>query len=140
MDNYCKVLECPLSNTHVTKGHLCQSCGNFGHGKMECEIPILTERLKRYWDDMIEINDRCKFNNCNNKSLHTTEGHLIQLSLSRYKKLKCPLCRTDNKVDIMQKKISGLSDECCICMDNKVEIYFNDCGHVCLCSNCFDDI
>lgn len=140
MDNYCKVLECQLTNTHVTKGHLCELCGNFGHGRLECGIQILTERLEIYLEDVIKINDRCKFNNCNNKSLHKTEGHFIESSITRYKKLKCPICRKDNRVDTTQKKISGLSDECCICMDNKVEIYLNDCGHVCLCSSCFHEI
>ena len=140
MDNYCKTDECSMRMSHVTKGHLCELCGNLGHGRVECGNSYLIERLETYWMDVIKINDRCKFNNCNNKLLHKTEGHTNESKLIRYKKLKCPICRTDNKVDIMQKRISGLSDECCICMDNKVEIYLNDCGHVCLCSSCFHEI
>ncbi len=150
MDKYCRVRGCSMKNTHVTKGHKCEICRNYGHGHLECENLNLRERLELFWQDIMNINDRCNFINCNNRLYHKTEGHQCfncygfghteDVCIKRFKELKCPICRTDNKIDMSQKKISGLNDECCICMDNKVEIYFNTCGHVCLCSSCFHQI
>ena len=150
MDSYCKVINCSNPNKHVTRSHICELCGYSGHGFMECRYPIMREELEQYWDDVIKLNDRCNFIDCSNRNYHTTEehlcvncnhkGHSFNTCMLRYKTLNCPICRVENRINIMQRKISGLTDECCICMDNKVEIYFKDCGHVCICSLCFQQL
>jgi len=147
MDKYCKVRNCYNPYIHVTRGHKCELCKEAGHGQFECRFPSLKQRLENHWYDIMKYNDKCNIANCEYRHFHKTEGHpcpncqsvghTLEDCLNRYKSLKCPICRTDNQIDVMQTKISGLSDECCICMDNKVEIYLKECGHVCLCSNCF---
>ena len=58
----------------------------------------------------------------------------ILKSLSN-QKLKCPLCRatiSGNKINT----IFGIENECNICMDKKVDVFFQECGHACVCLNC----
>ena len=53
--------------------------------------------------------------------------------------IKCPLCRTViNKNSV--KKVKGSSDICKICFDKEVEVYFNECEHVCVCLECFNKL
>lgn len=53
-------------------------------------------------------------------------------------KVTCPLCRQMNTISKKQKPIVGLSDKCCICWENSVQVFFPVCGHVCVCSSCLD--
>ena len=36
--------------------------------------------------------------------------------------IKCPICRQSNELDINQKKISGSTDKCCVCLDKEIEM------------------
>jgi hypothetical protein len=147
MEINCKVRECRFNKYHTTRGHRCGTCYEYGHGQLECYDNEKKELLKKYWNDQINNNERCNFANCKYWIFHKKEGHLcdnckefghnIDNCFKIEKKIKCPICRTDNNIKISQKKIIGLEEICCICMDNKVEIYFNGCGHVCLCFDCF---
>ena len=56
------------------------------------------------------------------------------------KNVKCPLCRTQNHISIDQKKVSGIDVKCSICMDHNVQIFLPDCGHICLCEECFNKL
>ena len=52
---------------------------------------------------------------------------------------QCPLCKSDNmKSDAFE--IKGSTDECKICMDQTVEIYFPECKHACCCKECFQKL
>ncbi len=147
MDINCKVIHCRYNNLHTTKGHKCGKCNNYGHGQLECNMLLLRERLRKYWHEEIKENERCNFINCNYRNYHKTLGHECIICYEfghisdncekKTKIIKCPICRTDNNIRIKQKKIKGLNDECCICMENKVEVYLDICGHVCICYECF---
>lgn len=50
------------------------------------------------------------------------------------------MCREENMVPHDQKKIYGISDNCSICLVNKVEIFLPNCGHACLCIECVQEI
>jgi hypothetical protein len=65
------------------------------------------------------------------------EYEIKQQNKKNSKIIPCPLCRTMNYVPNKQKLISGLEATCSVCIDNKVEIYLPDCGHVCICNTCF---
>ena len=45
---YCKVLHCRYPNTHVTAGHKCGTCHQFGHGQIECNNDELRVALNSY--------------------------------------------------------------------------------------------
>ena len=46
METYCKVSNCRFANTHVTQGHQCGTCKNYGHGVIECDKPYKINILK----------------------------------------------------------------------------------------------
>ena len=53
--------------------------------------------------------------------------------------IACPLCRC--QIDRKNtKNIKGSSDKCKICLENDVEIYFMECEHACVCSECLSRI
>ena len=104
------------------------------------------KKLEKYFNDILNIYDYCAIKNCENKQYHKTIahkckmcnqfGHDIDLCDFIYNEIKCPLCREINNIKASQTKIKGLESKCVICMDKDVEIYFNKCGHVCVCSDC----
>ena len=49
---------------------------------------------------------------------------------------KCPVCRTPVKTEKI-REIKGSSDECKVCWDKNVELYFEECAHACICKDCF---
>lgn len=53
--------------------------------------------------------------------------------------VKCPVCRTENEKSVI-KKIKGLSENCSICYDKNVEVYFPKCEHACVCNDCFEKL
>lgn len=138
--SFCKVEKCRYNKTHVTIGHKCGKCGKYGHGRIECgnydklealacDRSILPEKM------------RCDVKGCKYAHIHTREGHLMVSPDESKEKtieyiIKCPLCRTDNKITDTQKKVTGISDTCAVCMSSKAEVYFPECGHVCICVGC----
>ena len=72
---FCQVRNCRHKYSHVTFGHKCGKCGNYGHGQIECGNSILINRLLKYRNQVIPIHNRCNVINCNNNKLHKTIGH-----------------------------------------------------------------
>ncbi len=148
-NNYCKVNQCRFKYSHTTRGHKCGTCNNYGHGQLECSSSVLKENLNRYWNDIIDENERCDFAECYNRYYHKSIAHPCNNcgilghsndtcpSNNQTKTVNCPICRTLNTIKIQQKKIKGLEEKCCICMDKNVEVFFQECGHVCICHVCF---
>jgi hypothetical protein len=75
MTSYCKVAECRYSSTHVTKGHRCGTCGNYGHGEIECYNNYKKEELKRHYNHIIPEHMQCTISDCRYKELHTIDAH-----------------------------------------------------------------
>ena len=147
--SYCKVSGCRFSNSHVTSGHKCGTCGQFGHGQIECKNKFLKEKLKQYLDDKLPEYLQCKILNCKYKWSHTVAAHTCRNCGEReHDKLdcpklsvniKCPLCKVQNIVtkEMLQKSYQFLSNnDCCICLEKKADVYFQSCHHVCICSEC----
>ena len=148
MQNYlCFIKGCRYPNTHVSRGHKCGKCGIYGHGIIECNDFLLRNELNKHYNDILKENDRCSYTNCKYNFLHKTQSHHCETcgllghnKLNCYKTIKCPICRTDNNIKFGQKKIYGSTDICSICLNNNVEIYLPNCGHCCICYNCFNNI
>lgn len=158
MNRLCNVAYCNFNDTHVTMGHRCGRCYNYGHGDAECRYSAAIQNLYRlYKDDVVPNNRICSVEDCKYKFLHTNAAHHCPICKKRdahtladcpqnkpsvsvstvVYNIKCPICRADNSVSVVQdKKILGLSDKCCICMDNSVEIMFPNCYHCCICLAC----
>jgi len=138
-------------------GHLCGQCKHYGHGRIECNNHILIKNLKDISkNDVLPNSKYCTKQDCQYKHLHTTRAHhcsrcsqnhsvkdcpLIDMRLSTDKYIvKCPLCKVLNEINKQQKKIYGSSDDCCICLSNKIEVYFPKCGHICVCLECLNKL
>jgi hypothetical protein len=96
---------------------------------------------------------QCKFNGCKYYKYHTIDAHYCELCNEKYHsenscsflinnnlEIICPICKKLNIINEKQQKIFGLSDQCVICMENPVEVYFPSCGHVCICIKCSNKI
>lgn len=73
MQQFCQVNQCRHPESHVTQGHRCGKCFNYGHGKTECKDSKLQAALKNK-NEKLPKELYCK-HNCKYKKLHTTAGH-----------------------------------------------------------------
>jgi hypothetical protein len=72
----CRVKNCRHPSSHITFGHRCGKCGNFGHGAFECKKSILVlNLLETCKNQKLNLEDYCKVPNCQFKHLHKTSGH-----------------------------------------------------------------
>ena len=59
MAKFCFVEGCRYNHTHTTSGHLCGTCKNYGHGKIECKNNIYSyyycNKKKRNYIDTLSI-------------------------------------------------------------------------------------
>ena len=147
----CRVQYCDNPTTHTTKCHKCETCSKYGHGKEECNSPDLIYKLSKFYNEELEYLDQCKFFKCKYSKFHSTPEHCCsncndKLHTSKTCSLKhihfeyniiCPLCKTHNQFN--KNRIRGSNDECCICLSNKVELYF-PCEHACMCIECANQI
>jgi len=151
--SYCKVNGCRFSNSHVTGGHKCGTCGQFGHGQVECKNIYMKDQLNQHLEDILPEYLQCKILNCKYKWSHTVAAHTCRncderghdktncpkLSVN----VKCPLCKVNNLVTkgILQKSEQFQSEtDCCVCMSKKADVYFETCHHVCICTECCEHI
>jgi len=156
--SYCKVTQCRFSNTHTTKAHVCGVCKTSGHGEIECYHHGRRVYLLQFHNETLPNDMHCTIADCTSKEFHTVEAHHCpschlrikhtsaechQLSQNTINNvtyyIKCPVCREENIVT-NPKKILGLSDSCCICMTNNVEILMPSCYHVCVCLDCLKQL
>ena len=142
---FCTVKFCKYSDTHVTRGHKCENCKLYGHGKIECKNNLLKDLLKEHFLDIMPRGKRCKINNCKYKVYHSYESHKRDKYIKENKDslindkeyiIKCPICKKFNKIMDAQKKIFGIDNKCIVCMENNIEIFLPNCGHAVLCKNC----
>jgi hypothetical protein len=155
---YCQVHKCRFPKYHITSGHKCGKCGNYGHGLTECgdlaKIAILTSTT----DYILPKEMYCKFGGCETSKHHTSESHHCELCNERFHsketcihnehnikkqemiQVNCPICKQTNQINKNQQKVFGSSDNCVICLTNNVEIFFPNCGHVCVCSGCYHSL
>ncbi len=86
---YCSVKDCRYSCYHVTAGHKCGKCNQFGHGRIECSFP--KQLPKVYW---------CTIKNCKTPGTHMKLSHHC---------FKCgelheeDNCKDNDKFDIFKK-------------------------------------
>ena len=148
MNPSCQVKHCRFKYMHVTLGHLCGICKNYGHGEMECNNNNYKNLLLKYHSDNLSENDKCKFGGCNTCYHHKTESHHCNYCNERFHSpntcpkllniidIMCPLCKTKNILSLTKDKIFGLEDKCKVCMDNTIELLLPMCKHGCLCIKC----
>ena len=148
---FCKVKNCRYPFSHATKRHKCGKCKIYGHGVVECNNLFLKTKLKEYYNDELPLDSQCSVLNCEFSKFHTSEAHECtlcnQIGHAEYEcpkieffKIDCPLCSKINVIEKNQSKIFGLEEKCKVCKDNVINIFLPDCGHACLCNECFNEI
>lgn len=155
----CFAKGCRYNTCHVTLGHQCGNCKEFGHGRYECgNQPLIDELYELYKNDRLSYNNRCTISNCRYSWSHTRASHHCRKCNKNHGysdcpqnpknvkegkkeiefKIKCPICRVENNIFEGYKKVFGLQDKCKVCFDNCIDIFLPDCGHACLCLECLD--
>jgi hypothetical protein len=141
------VKHCRFTESHVTAGHCCGYCKQYGHGQVECKDSESRGILQsRHGGDIMPSDRKCSVLNCKFKWSHAKEAHhcsncgerchgVATCPLITYK-IKCPICREINDIKRDQQNIFGSNEECCICLTNKANIFLPTCGHVCICNEC----
>jgi hypothetical protein len=87
---YCKVKNCKFPTFHITKGHICGSCGVYGHGVIECKKPEFILQLD-YDDTVISVNLHCIIDGCTQKDKHISDGHhCLDCNKYGHGKHECP--------------------------------------------------
>ena len=156
----CRVLGCRDKHTHVTSGHQCGICRQYGHGQIECGNPKLIDKLyKDSINDKLKYTEQwCTIRNCKYPWSHTNRAHHCSVCngvnhgsqdcssphgcLYKIKdrrnlyNVACPLCLQDNIVNIVKDKALGLDTLCKLCVTNNIEIRLPKCKHTLLCGEC----
>lgn len=149
---YCLVKYCRFPSTHITEGHLCP-CGQYKHGQVECGNLELIAQLHNLCNSSkikLPTNLHCDILGCKSKETHTRQSHVCSVCKQReqcsstcsenFYELKCPMCRTNNKISKQQAKVVGSEIECITCMTNKANMFFPNCGHMIMCNECVNNM
>jgi len=71
----CKVKHCRFPFAHTTKGHMCGTCKQYGHGQIECGNQTKIDELKQYLGDTLEPSEHCQIDGCDSKETHNSKSH-----------------------------------------------------------------
>ena len=148
----CAVRMCRFRSTHLTSYHTCGSCGQMGHGRLECGNARRIEELRsreRLMGSFAGV--YCTVPGCNRYTSHSFEAHVCErcglrkpvcrCPLDREEEygveldLQCPLCKAECTVDV-SKNIYAPGTECVVCMESTPLVLLNPCNHLCLCASC----
>lgn len=125
----CMVADCQYSHLHTTDAHHCPTCKRRQpHAVTNCPMNI---------SNSIEMNGNTVASNIN----LVTNANVTSVQTDKcVTHVKCPICRADN-YGVSMKKIMGLTvtDKCCICLENNVEILLPNCYHCCMCLECLKE-
>ena len=85
----CRVAQCKFSISHVTKAHVCGTCGETGHGQIECGNLEAIQRLRKYDNHKINFLRRCDIVGCPNPETHSREAHHCSKCNRRHPESEC---------------------------------------------------
>jgi hypothetical protein len=134
----CRVKCCRFKDSHVTRAHKCGTCGEFGHGQLECNNSAAITALSEHWNERLDSN-HCDVALCPTPNTHTSAGHFCKDCNKRggcncaLKKV-CPTCKETSEID--PKLIFYTGGDCIICMEPTPMILFGKCAHVNVCLEC----
>ena len=143
----CRVAGCRFPTTHVTMGHRCGTCGQFGHGQLECGSQNSIDSLKVRFDTD-RVNTPCTVESCSHKEFHVTAAHYCSICkrfggtcdhtrtrrTTHIVSRRCPTCRVLGPVDLEYSVFSG--GDCVICLDSKPCVVMQNCRHANVCKDC----
>ena len=63
----------------------------------------------------------------------------VDMELLNDRYIECPICRAVNPESSISVAY-GLENECSVCMTNRVDRFFQVCGHACVCHECMEHL
>ena len=104
--SFCRVAYCNFSNTHTNKSHICGTCGESGHGQVECSSQHRKDALKQFWTEELAPAKHCEI--CKDSlrlqrpvddeeaQFHTTAAHHCSKCGKRHGEDECIIQSFDN--------------------------------------------
>jgi hypothetical protein len=76
-NRYCDVRGCRFAGSHVTNHHRCGTCGESGHGQIECGDPNALQNLRNQHieNQVLPQHIWCNLDGCDSRMFHTTRAH-----------------------------------------------------------------
>jgi hypothetical protein len=156
----CQAKECRFPDTHITMAHKCGTCGDYGHGQLECNNSHARQNLQNnYKNEKLPEVDHCNIDKCLYPWSHTRDAHhcgkcferathsINECSNNRVSrgfinnnvhnsiiKKKCPTCKQKSDVDLNFQIFTD--DTCIICIEKNKKIIFSGCNHANVCKEC----
>ena len=86
---YCKVAGCRFPQTHTTSGHKCGKCNRYGHGRIECGVYSLIERLRPFHNDRLPESMHCTLVGCKHAWSHNKHAHNCHKCFRNHRSRDC---------------------------------------------------
>ena len=149
----CRVKGCRHAHTHLTSAHRCRTCGDYGHGQIECGVlSKIADLQRRSMHDTLAY--QCTVSGCGAPSTHMNVAHhcyfrhVRQLAdLHNCQRCKhrsecicktisrtCPQCNLESGVDLATLLFT--TSECIICYESGPSVIFSGCRHTNVCKTC----
>lgn len=89
---HCHVEQCRFKWTHVTSGHRCGLCGQYGHGRIECGNAMRRNELAVTWGpNYLPPELQCTLPGCRYARSHTSQAHHCNVCAGRgHSAVTCP--------------------------------------------------
>ena len=149
--SFCRVRGCRFPHTHVTQGHNCGLCGQYGHGQRECQ-DYAARRALAADASVLPPALQCTAAHCERRQTHTLEAHVCEECCARgdahtldciffshppvqhvpLRSATCPMCRTSGTMEPI-----FVDATCCVCLEGKSQmVVFSACKHASVCVAC----
>jgi hypothetical protein len=107
----CQVNHCRYSSSHTTQAHRCGTCGEFGHGQMECREEVLKDYLQQFNTDIMSQYMWCDLcpSTSEFRKTHTRDAHVCQNCLERTTTHSHDQCIIQD-FDVFKQRFAGMED------------------------------
>ena len=86
---YCEVSGCRYPNSHTTRSHHCGTCGEYGHGQLECNSNVAKQQLRKFFNDTLPLYLQCTQPLCEFKQFHTSRAHFCSICNGNHASCNC---------------------------------------------------
>lgn len=98
---YCRVKGCRFAWSHLTCAHLCGTCGQKGHGQVECGKESLMARLRNISTlDTLPYHIHCHVQSCPDRSTHCISAHVCHVCHGLHAETDCTVERPRGRLNI----------------------------------------
>ena len=89
---YCEVDNCRYPHSHVTSGHRCGKCYQYGHGFIECgDLDKINNLKNNYHYQRLPYKLWCKKNGCRYFWSHNCRAHHCNNCGNNHSQIDCPI-------------------------------------------------